>query len=271
MKIRSRLTHLLLLGCLAQTGAAGAVEDAMPSGTGGVDEVQKCVEDNLPDDSSVQTVIMTSTDRVGAETRLEAKIYWQKDKKGLSKALLRFSDPPDMRDSALLILEKEGANDMFMYLPALKRVRRVTTRMMSGSMFGTDYSYEDFERLQGMAEDLSSERLADAEVAGRKTWVIVSAPKADHGSDYEKILTYIDTEMCVPLQFEFFEKGNKLRKRAEVDFSKIVNEGGSWVPTSITMVDMREDTKTSLLVEGLELHAKIPRKTFSQSALEKRN
>ena len=60
MKIRFPRTPLLLLGCLAlctaRTGPAGAAEEA---GSAGVDEVRKCVEANLPEDSSVQTVVLT--------------------------------------------------------------------------------------------------------------------------------------------------------------------------------------------------------------------
>ena len=56
----------------------------------------------------------------------------------------------------LLLEKKDRMPDQFMYLPELRKVRRVTKRSVAGSMFGTDFSYEDFERFQARMDKLST-------------------------------------------------------------------------------------------------------------------
>ncbi|MBW2233316.1 MAG: outer membrane lipoprotein-sorting protein, partial [Deltaproteobacteria bacterium] len=90
----------------------------------------------------------------------------------------------------------------------------------------------------------------------------------DQNSGYEKVVSYVDKEKCVALKVEFFEKGGKLRKLLEVDVGKITLEGGIHVPTAVSMTDLRDDTTTVLLVNEIDMHAKIPRSRFSQRRLE---
>jgi len=164
----------------------------------------------------------------GSTTDSHVKIHWQRGDDDLSNVLMRFDSPPDMRGSALLLLEKPGRNDMFMYLPELKRVRRVTGPALSGGMFGTDFTYAQFERLQGVARDLTVERLPDAEIDGTTVWVLGYEPADDPEFVYVK--SYVDPAHCVPLKTEFFERGERLRKVLEVDADAVVEADGLHVP-----------------------------------------
>ncbi len=261
---------LLLASLWLAPGPALAAEDATAgSSAASFEEVESCALENLPSNSSVQTVTLTTVDRIGARNTMDAKIYWEKDDEGRSRLLLRFSDPPDMRNSALLMLQRDGGNDLFMYLPALKKTRRVTSRMVGGSMFGTDFSYEEFERLVGMAEDVGGALLPDGRVGDRPVWVVDHSLDPASTSGYERVRSYVDQERCVTLKIEYFEKGERLRKVMEVDPERVAKEGGSWVPRAITMTDLRDETHTDIKVTSIELDAKIHRKIFTQTELEK--
>jgi len=234
-----------------------------------VDEISQCVRDNMPSKSSTQTITLRSINRVGDVTESSATIYWQQDDDGLSKVLLRFSEPLDMRNSGVLMLEQEGRSpDTFLYLPSTKMVRRVSSRAASSSLFGTDFSYEDFARLVGMANDATKVRGDDAEVSGRPTYVIESTPAADSGSSYEKVVSFVDQETCVPLRIESYEDGARLRKRLTADVAKLSREGSSWVSRHQTMEDLRDDTRTEVEIEAIDTEAKIHRKMFSARELE---
>ena len=234
-----------------------------------VDEINQCVRDNLPSKSSTQTVVLRSINRVGDVAESSATIFWQQDDAGLSKVLLRFSKPLDMRNSGVLMLEKEGRSpDTFLYLPSTKMVRRVSSRAASSSLFGTDFSYEDFARLVGMAGESAKERGEDAEVAGRPTYVVSATPRSESGSSYERVVSFIDQETCVPLRIESYEDGGKLRKRLSADVSKLSREGSSWVSLHQTMEDLRDETRTEVVIEAIDTDAKIHRKMFSSRELE---
>ena len=123
-------------------------------------EIQACVEANMPKTSSVQSIALRAKDRVGAITESKATIYWKKFEDGRSRVLIEFSLPDDLRGASVLLLErKPGERDMFMYLPELRSVKRITSRMVTGSMFGTDFSYEDFEMIEDYATKAQSTRL----------------------------------------------------------------------------------------------------------------
>ena len=207
-------------------------------------------------------------DRIGAVTQSRATLYWKKFDDERSRVMMRFQLPPDMRGAGLLMIEKADRNDMFIYLPELGRTKRITSRMGSASMFGTDFSYEEFERIQGMVEDSSTRRLADAEVEGNPTYVIEARPDEKRGSAYERILSFIDKETCVSLKSEFYERGDEPRKILTADRSKITWENEVWLAREQTMRDLRDETETLLIVEEVEVGKSIPRKMFSERELE---
>jgi hypothetical protein len=248
----------LLLGLALAAGARAELQTT--------EEIRECVRRNQSHQSSVGTILLKSKDRMGATTESRATIHWKRFDNDLSRVHLRFSDPPDLRGSALLLIEKEGHNDMFMYLPELKKVRRVTGHMISGSMFGTDFSYEQFERLQGMAGDVVSQRLADAEEQGRAVFVVAHTPNQQE-SQFEKVVSYIDKETCVPLRTDYFERAARLRKVLSADASKVEKSGDAWIPRELRMLDLRDETETALIVEEIEMGAEISRKIFSERNL----
>ena len=257
-------TAMLAL-CNAAASFAAAIGNAPSERTAA--EIDACVRQNFPDDSMIQTVSMVMTDAVGAERTLEAEMFWEKDPTTrLSNVLLRFENPPELRCSAVLVVGKEPENDMFMYLPEIGRVRRITQRMVSGNMMGTSFSYDDFSRLQGMISSLESERLADEQVAGRAAFVTES--RAQPGADYERIRSLIDQETCVPLRVEFHRNGGpEPVKVLTVDPAKLVEEKSHWIPREIHMQDIAGRTTTRLVIEKLKVGVPIDRKLFSERGL----
>jgi hypothetical protein len=230
------------------------------------EEIDACYRANFPKDSSIQTISMNSKDRIGAITTSKATLYWKKFDDGRSKIMMKFFKPAEMRGAGLLMLEKEKRNDMLIYLPQLGRVKRVTKHMSSASMFGTDFSYEEFERLQGIAEEAPSERLEDAVVEGRPVFVIEVRPE-DSDSAYERIRSWVDKETCVALRAEFYERGDEPRKVMTADPSRVTREGDVWLTREVLMQDRRDETETIMLVEEVEVGAKVPRKMFSEKEL----
>jgi outer membrane lipoprotein-sorting protein len=236
-----------------------------------LEEVKACMRANLPETTSVQTIAFITKDRIGAESESKAKLYWKRFDEDLSRVMVRFLAPVDLRGAGVLLLEKKDRMpDQFMYLPELGRTRRVSTRMMSSSLFGTDFTYEDFTRIQGMATGSSERLLGESEVEGGPTHVIESIPDPDSGSGYERIVEYVDAEMCVPLKTEMFESGKRLRKVSTTPRAEVKQAAEKWVPRLVLMRDAREETETRLVIEMIEPGVKINRKVFSEQNLQSR-
>jgi outer membrane lipoprotein-sorting protein len=263
-----RALGLVVLLALA-TAASGVETKKLPAEMS-AQEIQQCVQQNFPDDSMTQTLKMISKDRLGVERVLEAEMFWEKDQTTrLSKVLLKFDNPPELRGAAVLVLEKKPQNDMFMFLPELGKTRRITSQMVQGNMMGTDYSYEDFQRLQGLITSLDSKRLPDETIADRKAFVTESTP-ADSSSEYSRIRTWIDQETCVPLQVEFFGKDSaEPIKRMVTNAASVSKEKTGYMPREISMKDLRTETATTIVIEKLQVSVPIERKRFSQAELER--
>jgi len=262
---RSLLPLLCILLAAASAAAPKPPAELTPQ------ELQECVQKNFPSDSMVQTVRMVSVDRLGVEKVLAADMYWQRDPKTqLSSVLLSFDDPPELRGASVLVIEKKPQNDMFMFLPELGKTRRITSQMVQGNMLGTDFSYEDFQRLQGLLTNLESKRLPDETLGERKAFLTESTPTADVGSEYARIRTWIDQETCVPLQVEFFTKdGTEPVKRMTANPKSVTREKSGYFPREIAMKDLRTETSTTIVIEKLKVSVPIDRKRFSTAELDK--
>lgn len=234
-----------------------------------VDEILKCMEANQPADTAVQTVGMFSTDRIGAELESRAKMYWKQFDDDRNRVLMRFSDPPDLRSASMLLVQLgDDRSDMFMYLPELKKVKRISGHMISGSMFGLDFSYEDFERLQGLSTEGETERLPDEEVSGRPAFKLVTVPEPDGDSGYERIVDFVDRESCLILKSEMYENGDRLRKVFTTKVDSIEKRDGRWYALEVSMRDLRDETSTRIVIEQIEVGVEIDRRMFSQRSLE---
>jgi outer membrane lipoprotein-sorting protein len=232
-----------------------------------VEEIQECLRANAPSDSSIQTITMRAVDRMGTQTDSRAKIYWRSYGDG-NKVLLRIEEPATRRGSALLMVEKGDRSDMWMYLPELRKTKRITQHSIQGSMFGTDLSYEDFERLQGLGEDADPKRLPDGELDGRATHAIEITPARGEESSYERIVAQVEQERCLPVRLELFETGGRLRKVMSFPSDQIKPTKKGDFPHLIRVEDRIDGTHTEIIIEQLEFDAKIPESYFSQSKLE---
>jgi len=261
------LPRRLLLASLLLIAARATAIDVAPD----VKEVKDCMGRNFPKNSSVQSISMNRTVKDGTVKKLRAKIWWQKGNDDLNRARVSFEEPDDIRGSGLLVLQnKDGHNDLFMYLPELRRVRRVTGGMMSGSMFGTDFTYEQIERLEGLSKDAEVTRGKDTILDGAPVYVIEAVPTQTAGetSELTRVVSYVSKETCVAVKTEFYGASDAPTHVMVADPTRITQESSGYVPRRIVMRDLKKGSETELVVDKVEIGVDLPKKHFSQSALE---
>lgn len=236
-----------------------------------IEEIQACARKNQPEHSARQDLNLLIRDGTGDETTIEAKLFWKRDKEGRSRVLLRVTAPNDLRGTAFLLIEREGNSDMFSYLPDVGQVRRITGRTVSGSLFGSDFSYEDIQRLQSLATPAKLEKLADAEIAGRATWVLAAPIPPESGSKYKRVVSFIDQETCVPLKTELMEGPDQVAKELVIAPDQVKAEGSRFIPREIIARDLEGSSETRLRVEKVEFDVSLSDSLFSEAALSKRH
>jgi Outer membrane lipoprotein-sorting protein len=228
--------------------------------------IKSCMQRNLPETTSAQSIELRARDRSGYEQVLEADVYWKRYAADQARVMMYFREPVDIRGARFLVVEKQPQNDMFIYMPSLFKVRRVTSRNISNSIMGTDFSYEDFERIQGVLSDIHAEQFPDDTLAGRAVYVLMSYP--DESSGYVKVATYIDKESCVPLKTEFYESGHELRKQLTIDPADIRRQGGIFYPSELVVKDLKQKTETRLIVHNVNIGAELGNDLFDADKLK---
>ena len=260
------LLAALLLGvapALASTEDASAPQDLL---TGR--QIYQCVLDNRFD-SYVQDARLESGDR-GGETQISRlRMTWrsfrESEKSVLSRTLVKYLDPFDLRFSGYLIQNnRERANDQFVYLAASRRVRRVNLRREA--VFGTDFTFEDVVPRE--IEDGDYRRLPDRVENGTPVYVVEVTPREHTDSEYSKFVVHVEKRHCVPLLTRYWDEKGVEVKRLTVPPDQIREIDGVYVPMQFTMRNTQLDTFTTLTVEEIEPNPKLPRRTFDLSRLE---
>lgn len=255
------LAFVTAAGAPARAGSEGAAADVAP--------IEACLRRNLPQRSSEQSMRFQSKDRTGSTRTLSGTAYWKKWESDLSRSLIRIDFPPDLRGSAYLLIERPETVDVFVYLPEFQKVRRITSHALAGSLFGTDFSYEDMRRLRHLFEAAAVERLPDGEQGSRATYVVTLRPPPE--SEYGEVRAWIDHETCVPLRLELYARGGGLAKELTVDPSSLTKHGEFWAAHTVVLRDLQEQTETRVDLGKLEIDGDLPDKLFSERALTQGN
>jgi len=163
------------------------------------------------------------------------------------------------------MLERDkGETEQHIYLPGLKRTRRIVGREREGSFMGSDFSYADFERRD--TRESTHKRLPDEDVGGVKTYVIESTPRKGQDSAYGKIETWVRQDNYLPLRIRFYDKEGKLMKTFYT--KRIRTMEGHPVIVEAQMVNKQTGHSTELVVDNLRPRKDIPDTAFTPTALE---
>ncbi len=232
-------------------------------------EVEACIKKNAPKSTVYQHIKLKSEGQYFEEEEtLSTKVYWKLNPSGTSNLLAVFDEPDDILGSRLLFLEKESGNEIYLYMPALFKVRRIKSDRISSSMYGMDFSYEDFQWMYNMLSTAVSEQQEDAVINGETMYVFTVTPRDGEKSLYETIYSYFDKKTCVIRKVEFYEQGKKLRKVLLTDVSAIKAVNGILIPHKLLMRDIKKESETELTVVAVKIDPPVEDALFDPAKLK---
>lgn len=186
-------------------------------------------------------------------------------KGGLQQMVVRFRSPQEVAGTAFLMLERDsGESEQHIYLPGLKRTRRIVGREREGSFMGSDFSYADLERSD--QRGATHKRLPDEDVGGVKTFVIESVPGKGASSSYSKIETWVRQDNFLPLRIRYYDKNGQLLKTLYT--KRIRNMEGRPVIVEAQMINKKTGHSTEFVLDNLRPRKDIPDTAFTPTALE---
>jgi outer membrane lipoprotein-sorting protein len=247
------LTTAVTVGAEAQAPqtAEEIIERALKQDTFGWDEAET-------------TVRMTLIEAGGA--RKERVIEnLRRRKNGQLQSIMRFRSPQEVAGTAFLMLEKDkGGSEQHIYLPGLKRTRRIVGREREGSFMGSDFSYADMERSD--TRSATHKRLPDEDVGGVKTYVIESTPNKGADSAYAKLEQWFRQDNFLPLRIRYYDKSGQLVKTLYT--KRIRTMEGRPVIVEAQMVNKKTGHTTELVVDNMRPRKDLPDAAFTPTALE---
>ncbi len=167
---------------------------------------------------------------------------------GDAKNLIRFTDPPEVKGVGFLSLARPEKNpDQWLYLPSMKRERRIAAQDRDASFVGTDFNYEDMEEFDHEKYKVALQ--GEQGVEGQSCYVIVAIPLEKGGkSVYEKKILYLRKDILYLLREDLYRKGDKEPSK-QLILSDIQNIDGHWVARKMEMSDLRKGSKTTVLMK----------------------
>ena len=229
------------------------------------DEIVKKATDFGQPESASQRTKMTLVDAKGGERVRALEVKRVKTKEGWSTRI-EFLEPKDVAGTVLLSVEKAGGVSQHLYLPGVKRVRKVTGSQRGGAFMGSDFSYEDLAPRE--VEKSTYTLLAEETVAGKACYTVEATPKKGTETGYTKSILSIAKDDFVTLRMRLFDKNGEA-KVLEVDPAKVKAEGDVRIPQHMVMTSKKDGHKTVIEVEAVDLKAKIDPAVFDPASLDR--
>ena len=182
------------------------------------------------------------------------------------KSLTIFDTPRDVKGTAFLSFTHTlEPDEQWLYLPALKRVKRISSSNKSGPFMGSEFAYEDISS-QEVAK-YKYKFIKDEKYNGRDVFVLEQYPQYKK-SGYTRQVAWIDKEMYQPLKIEFYDRKRSLLKTlTQHDYKKYLNK--YWRPARLEMVNHQTGKSTTLLWKSYKFKNGFRERDFDRNSLKR--
>ena len=248
--------HLITLA------VAAALAAAVPAGaqdTAGRDLLQKVV-DAAPRKPFVAKAKLTSPSR-GWDRDLG--LYF-KNLDGTDASYMEVTAPFDVKDTRFLMLDrKEGRDEQFIYVPAMKRAIQVSNETRKQPFLGSDFYVIDM--VTPNLDDYTHAVVGQDKVGDRSCTLVESVPTSPAGEVYSKTIACVDPKDLLIVRTQFFDvKGKPLKVWTIEQYDKV---DGVWTPRKQRMVNSQDNTESILELAEIKYDAPVENETFSRAHL----
>jgi len=259
--VNARIGLVVLLAAILGAPAANA-DDAFAERV-----VRRMMDNDAFGSQGARTKMRMVVRTKRGETRSRGLDWISREDGGVVKSVVRFRSPAEVAGTAFLLVQRGNqADEQYVYLPALRRVRRILGRERQGSFMGSDVSYSDLERRDASA-GVYSQR-SDETVGGHACYVIESTPKQGREGDhpYGRVVMWIRKSDHVALRMQFFDARGRHVK--SLFARRVAAVGGRPVVMESRMENHETGGVTEIFIDHIEFTRDIPADQFTQRALE---
>ena len=214
-----------------------------------------------PIDSKVD-LLMTLTNKKG-KTRTSSLRSINKDDG--EKQIIWFLSPADDKGVSFLKIEHDDRDDeMRMWLPAFKKIRRISAKKRSDSFMGSDMSFEDLSSRQ--MNEFQFFLIGQEVYESRTCHLLKSIPNEHIRTEYSHHVTWVDSTLLIPLKEESFDKSGQLLKEKYFSYT-IIKE--YHILTKVHVTNIQKNHSTTLNFDNIELDTGVADDLFHERYLKR--
>lgn len=182
------------------------------------------------------------------------------------KSIMVFDRPRDLKGTAILTFtHKSDVDEQWLYLPALKRVKRISSADKSGPFMGSEFAYEDLSSQE--VEKYSYKYLRDEDIDGELCFVVERIP-TDKNSGYTRQITWVDQSQYRLQRVDYYDRKNALLKSmAPANYRQYMDR--YWRPGEMIMTNHQTGKSTTLKFRDYQFRTGLQDSDFSPSAISR--
>lgn len=233
-------------------------------------EIARKVKDRPDGDTRQSELVMKLINKRGAVRERKLISYSIDVGKGKKdrKSLMFFLYPGDVKGTGFLTWDYDEPNkddDKWLYLPAMKKIRRISGSSAKKDFFmGSDFTYDDLGS-RSLDED-TYRLLGEENIGGYKCWKLEYTSK-DKREIYSKKIAFIRQDCLIAVKVEYYDKMGKLHRRLEL--SDIAKVSGFWVARRLHMTNVQTGHQTVLEIKNHQYNLPMEEVRFNVTTLEK--
>jgi hypothetical protein len=186
-----------------------------------------------------------------------------------TKMLTVFLQPADVKGTSLLVYDYESKEDnMWIFMPALRKVRRIVSTEKGKNFMGSEFSNADMSKPN--IDDFSYADLGFETVDGIKSRKIESKPKNNDiakENNFSRKISFFDATTNLCYRIEYYDMADKLHRIQTISNNKKL-PGGKYFAHQMVMVNVQNGRKTTMKVDRFQQGSNLPESRFSPNALE---
>ena len=222
-------------------------------------------------DTTTQTT-MTLTNKSGQKRVRKTAGVTKLEPNGIdNKRMTRFLEPADVKGTVSLLSEhSDKDDDIWIYLPSIKKVRRLVSSNKKDSFVGTDFSYGDV--IGHKVNEWSHKLIKEEEVDGKMAYVIESLPRdatVKGNSGYSKRVNWIQKDNFVTLKGMQYDEASELVKESRFGrFRNVDAAKGKWLTGELTVKNVQTEHTTHIYTDDLKFNIGVKDDFFTTRYME---
>ena len=211
-------------------------------------------------DDQTSLLTMTLTNKSG-QNRVRKIQQFSKDLGNEEKSIMFFKSPADVKNTSFMnwSYDSEKSDDQWIYLPALKKVKRISSDSKSDYFMGSDFTYDDLGDRKLGADD--HKLIKEENVNGKDCYVVESISK-DEDYMYSKTRTWIDKATFVGVKKEFYDEDDDLLKILSI--TKVEKLSGFYVITNSEMKNVQKNHSTTMTLSNVKVNTGMSASKFTE-------